>query len=679
MLDVKLLLVRKTLALVAGVSVLVGASAAFAQQPPAPVTTASLLTEMVDRDAVAKWPAPEFVSHQASSYDRASTTPKDPSTWFANHDWSQFVRSETNGGRREWVLMDADGPGCLTRLWWAGDRPPDQYHLRIYLDGSTTPALEGAPHLLMSGEGQVAVPLAIRNPPHAGDQGGLNLFVPIPYAKHCKITWDGVNPKDAAAPPDLRWYNVEYRTYALGTRVQTFAADELQTDRDRLAQVDRTLLSPPEAAGKVQTLSREVRPGGNVTLDLPRGPAAVRQMELDVKTSDPAALDQALRSTIVAVSFDGTQTVWCPAGDFFGSGTGLNELHSWYRDVSSDGHLRCRWTMPYARTARITLTNLGGKAESVTLKANTGRWAWDGRSLLFHANWRQGRDIPTRPYSDWNYMTATGQGVYVGDTLSVYTPAPDWWGEGDEKVWVDGEAFPSHFGTGTEDYYEYAWGHTSLFQGPFSNQVRVDGPANKGNTVVTRTRNLDTIPFTQSLKFDMEIWNWADCRVRYAVATYWYARPGATSSVLPDPGEARQPIPPSTATGLKAAGITGGVAEAQASALWKSGQQLWWRDGKPGDTLSLPFTVAKAGRNQITLSNTYARDYGIIQFSVDGVEIGPPVDFYSPEVVVKETVLGARELTAGRHVLQCRIVGANPAAEKRYMAGIEWIHAETVK
>ena len=36
-------------------------------------------------------------------------------------------------------------------------------------------------------------------------------------------------------------------------------------------------------------------------------------------------------------------------------------------------------------------------------------------------------------------------------------PVEAWWGEGDEKVFVDGEKFPSHFGTGTEDYYGYAW------------------------------------------------------------------------------------------------------------------------------------------------------------------------------------------------------------------------------
>jgi phage protein U len=47
---------------------------------------------------------------------------------------------------------------------------------------------------------------------------------------------------------------------------------------------------------------------------------------------------------------------------------------------------------------------------------------------------------------------AKGRRVYVGDTLTIMNPEEQWWGEGDEKIWVDGEDFPSLFGTGTEDY-----------------------------------------------------------------------------------------------------------------------------------------------------------------------------------------------------------------------------------
>lgn len=137
--------------------------------------------------------------------------------------------------------------------------------------------------------------------------------------------------------------------------------------------------------------------------------------------------------------------------------------------------------------------------------------------MHLHASWRQQDPIPTRPRIDWNCLTATGQGVYVGDSLVVFNPVRNWWGEGDEKIYVDGESFPSHIGT--EDYYKYSWGDTRLFQTPFANQIRCDGRGTAGYTVLSRTRSLDAIPFTQSFRFDMEVWHWAKCEVGYAATT----------------------------------------------------------------------------------------------------------------------------------------------------------------
>ena len=155
--------------------------------------------------------------------------------------------------------------------------------------------------------------------------------------------------------------------------------------------------------------------------------------------------------------------------------------------------------------------------------------------MHFHSTFRDQTDIPTRPFSDWNYVTITGKGVYVGDTLSVYDPTTKWWGEGDEKIYVDGESFPSHWGTGTEDHYGSAWSFPQLYESSFSNLVLRPPKVYIGEFSVTRARDLDALTFTTSLKFDMEIWSWADCKEDYTVATYWYGMPGATSTTQPQP------------------------------------------------------------------------------------------------------------------------------------------------
>src|SRR6187549_100038 len=81
-----------------------------------PITVGSLLKEMVDREAIAKFPSPAYTCKQFSSYDRKSTGADNPKTWFANGDANQYLRVEEAdaGGkkRKEWVMADVDGPGA---------------------------------------------------------------------------------------------------------------------------------------------------------------------------------------------------------------------------------------------------------------------------------------------------------------------------------------------------------------------------------------------------------------------------------------------------------------------------------------------------------------------------------------------------------------------------------------
>ncbi len=126
------------------------------------------------------------------------------------------------------------------------------------------------------------------------------------------------------------------------------------------------------------------------------------------------------------------------------------------------------------------------------------------------------------------FLDVKGEGFFVGTNLHVSSPVPDWWGEGDEKATVDGESFPSTFGTGSEDYYGYAWGSTELFDKPYHAQTRVDGPGSFGNTSLNRWQIFDPISYTTSLKFTLEMWHWGDVIATFAHTAYWYAKPSGT-------------------------------------------------------------------------------------------------------------------------------------------------------
>ncbi len=502
----------------------------------AEVTLHSLIEEMIDYDAVARWPQPEFTCKQASSYDRKRVAPDKPD-WFANHDQGQYIREENNDGRKENVMLDADGPGCIVRFWLTAGKSRNGT-LRIYLDGAPTPTLVFPAYDLLSGTLNIGEPLAL---PHPGydpkANGGNTLMLPIPYAKHCKVTWE-------EASSGGRYYQINYRTYTPGTAVQTFTLEALGAARPLMAKVGKALFAPTEnMSGKSLSLNETIAAGKNASLDLTAGPAAVRLLELHVGVSDSAELERTLRSTIVQMQFDGEVTVWCPASDFFGSGVGINALSSWYRTVHTNGTMLCRWVMPYKKSGRITVANIGERPMKMTMRAVTSSWNWDDRSMHFHSAWHYEADMQTPPHRDWNYVRIAGRGVYVGDTLSLFNPIATWYGEGDEKIWVDGESFPSHMGTGTEDYYNYSYAPRGIIQTPFANQVRVDEKMTQGHNVLTRTRNLDGIPFTKSLNFDMELMPWKPMKVTYAATTHWYAFPGATSNVKPQPKEAALPVP----------------------------------------------------------------------------------------------------------------------------------------
>src|SRR5262245_1690506 len=93
------------------------------------VTFRSLLKEMTDRDALARFPEPAYTCRQFASYDRASTGPDQPKTWFANGDYNQYLRTEEVDAadgkkRKEWVLADMDGPGAVVRMWVAKIKEP---------------------------------------------------------------------------------------------------------------------------------------------------------------------------------------------------------------------------------------------------------------------------------------------------------------------------------------------------------------------------------------------------------------------------------------------------------------------------------------------------------------------------------------------------------------------------
>jgi hypothetical protein len=494
------------------------------------VTLKSLLTEMTDFESVARWPQIPYTTKQASSYDRRSISPDKPG-WFGNDDYSQYIRLEKVDGHKEQVMMDADGPGAIVRFWLTTFRRNGK--LRIYFDGATKPEIIIPGYDLMQiGLSLGSALLEAHSSYEAKEKGGSTLYLPLPYAKHCKITWEDNDPDNQP-----RYYQVNYRTYNPGTKVRTFTIRQVKGAKGLTDFVNRKLLNPgSNETGKHVKLEGIIPLRKELAVKLPEGSSAVHFLSIKVKTEKPGDYDQALRSTILKIKFDGQQTVWCPISDFSGSGVGGKPLQSWYRTVTEDGKIVCRWTMPYNKSATISLLNLSGTSVKVSLVVITRKWEWDANSMYFHADWkdeanvlikRTEKDHPT----DWDFNRIEGKGVFLGDCFAIYNHMHKWYGEGDQKLYVDGMSFPVEFGTGTEDYYNTSWAPVVLYQTPFANAPRADNQDSFGYNTFTRTRNLDAVPFTKSFRYSLETLGWENGTADFAATTYWYGFKEFKSSV----------------------------------------------------------------------------------------------------------------------------------------------------
>ena len=234
-----------------------------------------------------------------------------------------------------------------------------------------------------------------------------------------------------------------------------------------------------------------------------------------------------LRKLAIRITWD-DQTkpaVWCPLGDFFGTAPGVNLYKSLPMGMTDKGFYAF-WYMPFAKHALLELVNSDTSRRSVDFEItyeSLGR-SFEGLGY-FHAKWhRDTVELPTDRWPDWIMLDTQGRGRFCGVTLHVWNPRGGWWGEGDEKFFVDGEKFPSTFGTGSEDYFGYAWGNPHLFAKPYHAQTFTQN--NQGHQSLLRLHIVDNVPFQKSFEACIEKYFKNDRGTLYASTVWWYLAPG---------------------------------------------------------------------------------------------------------------------------------------------------------
>jgi len=645
------------------------------------LTYVDLIKRLTDLERLATLPAPGEWCAQWSSYHRDSRY--DASTgkyvkWDQNGDGNGFIRKE--GDR--FVLAEMKGPGCIWRIWSA---KADEGHVRIYLDGASEPAVD-LPFIGYFDRRNA--PFTYPSLVHTTARG-LNCYVPIPYQTSCKIVAD----KDWG-----RYYHFTYGTFPADTRVPTFKRRLSAEGRAALAAGDKILSSGGvdpvgKRAGEATVKKRVAVEAGAKThvveLKGPQAITAIRARPIDLPRSPEDR--KVLRELTLEMSWDDeTQpSVWSPFGDFFGTAPGANEYRSLPLGLTKDGWWYCYWYMPFAKSAAITVGNDGEQARRVDVQITHAPLTRPIETLgRLHAKWHRDAFLPPEPERkiDWTMLKTAGRGRYCGVMLHVWNPRGGWWGEGDEKFHVDGETFPSTFGTGSEDYFGYAWCNPTLFENGYHNQTISMG--NRGHVSVNRWHVCDDVPFGKSFEAYIEKYYPNDKPTRYAAVAYWYLAAGQEDGYTAQPLEDRigywkTPVvfrEPGAIEGelMKILTRTGGRTRRQdlfrQKGTWSDQYQLWWVRNKPGNRLELALPVRSTGTYRLLIQLTKANDYAIVQLGLDGRKLGEPIDLYSPQVVPTGAMdMGVHELTAGQHRLTFEIVGANPKASKRHMVGLDYV------
>ncbi len=503
------------------------------------ITVESLVNEMTSKDGLTRYPDPSYKLIQFSSYNRASVSPL-LSGWYENFDMSNFIRIDSSRKRREFVMVDVNGPGAIVR-WWMTFYKAQNGIIRIYIDKKDQPVLIGEARYILSGETIAPYPFSasVQKGAPLGEEGrdyDHNLYLPIPFAKHCLITYESESlqklyvRESVPVPEGYYWpdvfYNINVRLYPPGTKVRSFSAASLRKAEKIIRQNAQVLMKNTNNHSIMQSFDLVIHPNDSASLSFESKNEVIDLITINMgKNINP----DILRNIFIDITFDGNKTVHAPTGVFFGTGYNPNTFKTWMMKGSSSGSFESFWKMPFKRTCTITFCNYSN--QTVTLKGSTGfsPYKWTQNSMYFGCSWNEYKNVETRkngsPF-DISFVEISGKGKYVGDVITIYNPTWYWWGEGDEKIWVDNDTFPSCFGTGTEDYYGYAFGRPESFSHLFICQPEGNGNIGKGITTNIRIRSLDAIPFSQAFKFDMELWHWAHVKMDYAITTFYYVFPG---------------------------------------------------------------------------------------------------------------------------------------------------------
>ena len=397
-----------------------------------------------------------------------------------------------------------------------------------------------------------------------------------------------------------------------------------------------------------------VPPGGTHVLLDEEGPGVITHIWITFLAPGPQAWapqgSANHQELLLRMFWDGNPrpAVEAPVGDFFANCFGRrSEVISLPVVVEGGDSYNAFWRMPFRESARIEIENQSRKPLSL-LYFNIDWIKLDSLSKdtpYFYAQYRQ--EYPARSGRDYLLLETTGRGHFVGAVLAVRMRSPAWFGEGDEKIYIDGETKPSIWGTGTEDYFLSAWGlqttSTPYFGVPFFDYRTIGGHVSS-----YRWHLHDPIVFNTGIKVTLEHmgWmsedenpeyqatSWNEREDDYASVAFWY-QTGTPTFTERAPGAEERRLPELARIVVRARDFADaprhGEGETRRAAGRAYGDELLaYRPPRQARAwLEFPIEVLNREPLRLTVNAELAPDGGRYQAYLDGVKIRQPLDFYA--------------------------------------------------
>lgn len=477
---------------------------ALAAQPPSAAVPGSF-AELADfRTTAALKP---WRTHQASGYDRGG----------GFYDSGNFLREEP--GRR-YVMLETRGPGCIDRMWFTRKSTEEPFDLLFYLDNRKTPAFRIGVDELCSGT---------RAPFVAPFAGSVNLarycYVPIGFRSYCKVVLVPTAAPDrytyrvnSADDKILHfYYQLTYRALPKGSPVRPFRTD-LEPNEARAQEAAANYwqrsgssvwpLDPALPATVEQQQELQVLPLQQAELFRLAGSGTIQELHLRLAGNTPA---NALR---LLIYWDGASepAVNTPLGTFFAAPDRRTEVRGLWLG-SKNGEYYCYLPMPYRKGARLVVQSNTDQPATLSARVclNTQNPGRDQAYLYAQSYDHQ----PPLPPAHYEVVSATGRGQFIG--LVMDRPGNM---EGDDQFYVDGEQQPSINGTGTEDFFSFAWGFSHLAALPLHGITRHGGSA-----IPYRFHLPAGVPFRKSLRLVFEHGHGNEHQGRYSGTAFYYFLP----------------------------------------------------------------------------------------------------------------------------------------------------------